>query len=49
MEVVCVETVESGQVTKDLPLLIGPDAQWLTTEEFLAALDDGWKAKMGSS
>ena len=35
LERVCVETVESGKMTKDLPLLIGPDAPWLTTEEFL--------------
>ena len=49
MEVVCVETVEAGKMTKDLALLIGPDAPWLTTEEFLAALDEGLKAKMGIS
>ena len=35
LERVCVETVESGQMTKDLALLIGPDQPWLTTEEFL--------------
>jgi isocitrate dehydrogenase len=40
LERVCVETVESGQMTKDLALLIGPDQPWLTTEEFLAAIDD---------
>ncbi|HEU0214780.1 MAG TPA: NADP-dependent isocitrate dehydrogenase [Jiangellaceae bacterium] len=40
LERVCVETVESGQMTKDLALLVGPDQGWLTTEEFLAALDD---------
>jgi isocitrate dehydrogenase len=40
LERVCVETVESGQMTKDLALLVGPDQTWLTTEEFLAALDD---------
>ncbi len=39
LERVCVETVESGQMTKDLALLVGPDQAWLTTEEFLAALD----------
>ncbi|MGH8773974.1 MAG: NADP-dependent isocitrate dehydrogenase [Jiangellaceae bacterium] len=39
LERVCVDTVESGQMTKDLALLIGPDQDWLTTEEFLAALD----------
>jgi len=39
LERVCVETVEAGQMTKDLALLIGADAPWLTTEEFLQALD----------
>jgi isocitrate dehydrogenase len=39
LERVCVETVESGQMTKDLALLIGPDAPWLTTEDFLDAID----------
>jgi len=38
LEQVCVETVESGKMTKDLALLIGPDQQYLTTEEFLAAI-----------
>ena len=37
LERVCVETVESGKMTKDLALLVGPDQPWLTTEEFLAA------------
>ena len=39
LERVCIETVESGQMTKDLALLISPDAPWLTTEDFLAAID----------
>ncbi|MET0925833.1 MAG: NADP-dependent isocitrate dehydrogenase [Solirubrobacterales bacterium] len=39
LESVCVETVEGGQMTKDLALLIGPDEPWLTTQDFLAALD----------
>ncbi|GAA4475760.1 NADP-dependent isocitrate dehydrogenase [Gluconacetobacter asukensis] len=39
LERVCVETVEAGQMTKDLALLIGPEAKWLTTQDFLAALD----------
>jgi isocitrate dehydrogenase len=39
LERVCVETVESGQMTKDLALLISADAPWLTTEDFLAAID----------
>jgi isocitrate dehydrogenase len=40
LERVCIETVESGRMTKDLALLVGPDQQWQTTEEFLAALDE---------
>ena len=39
LEKVCVETVESGDMTKDLAILIGPDAKWLTTNQFLDALD----------
>jgi isocitrate dehydrogenase len=38
LERVCVETVESGKMTKDLALLIGPDQPWLTTEQFLDAV-----------
>jgi isocitrate dehydrogenase len=41
LERVCIETVESGRMTKDLALLVGPDQPFLTTEEFLAALDEG--------
>jgi len=40
LERVCLETVESGAMTKDLALLVGPDQAWLTTEAFLAALDE---------
>ncbi|HVV23036.1 MAG TPA: NADP-dependent isocitrate dehydrogenase [Pseudonocardiaceae bacterium] len=46
LERVVVETVESGKMTKDLALLIGPDQPWLTTEEFLAALDDNLQKAM---
>ncbi|MDF5751320.1 NADP-dependent isocitrate dehydrogenase [Spongiactinospora sp. TRM90649] len=46
LEQVCVETVEGGQMTKDLALLVGSDAQWLTTQDFLAALDENLKKKM---
>jgi isocitrate dehydrogenase len=45
LESVCVETIEGGQMTKDLALLVSKDQPWLTTEEFLAALDDNMKAK----
>jgi isocitrate dehydrogenase len=46
LERVCVETVESGDMTKDLALLIGPDSPWLTTNEFLDKLDEGLQAAM---
>jgi len=39
LEQVCVATVEGGQMTKDLALLISADAPWLTTDEFMNALD----------
>ncbi|MEV4509354.1 NADP-dependent isocitrate dehydrogenase [Dactylosporangium sp. NPDC049525] len=39
LEQVCVDTVEAGQMTKDLALLISRDAPWLTTDEFMNALD----------
>jgi isocitrate dehydrogenase len=39
LERVCISTVEGGQMTKDLALLIAPDAPWLTTEEFMDAID----------
>ena len=38
LERACIETVEGGQMTKDLALLIGPDQPWLTTEQFLDAV-----------
>lgn len=38
LEAVCVSTVEGGEMTKDLALLVGPDQKWLTTEGFLDAL-----------
>ncbi|TDD66226.1 NADP-dependent isocitrate dehydrogenase [Jiangella aurantiaca] len=40
LEDVIVKTVESGVMTKDLALLVGPDQEWKTTEEFLGALDE---------
>src|SRR5881398_1034528 len=48
LEKVCVQTVESGKMTKDLALLIGSDAPYLNTEDFLAALDDSLRAAMSS-
>jgi isocitrate dehydrogenase len=45
LERVCVETVEGGQMTKDLALLISRDAPWLTTDEFMNALDENLARK----
>ena len=47
LEHVCVEAVEGGEMTKDLAILISKDAPWLTTEDFLDALDRRLQAKMG--
>jgi isocitrate dehydrogenase len=46
LERVCVETVESGKMTKDLALLVGPEEPWLTTQEFLAAVEENLKQTM---
>ncbi|MBA3798041.1 MAG: NADP-dependent isocitrate dehydrogenase [Geodermatophilaceae bacterium] len=46
LEQVCVQTVESGKMTKDLALLVSQDQSFLTTEEFLAALDDNLQATL---
>jgi isocitrate dehydrogenase len=40
---VCVQTVESGKMTKDLAMLVGPDQPWQTTEEFLSSIDENLK------
>ncbi|MDA0704287.1 MAG: NADP-dependent isocitrate dehydrogenase, partial [Proteobacteria bacterium] len=48
LEKVCVDTVESGAMTKDLALLIGPDQTWQTSEEFLGTLDANLKKAMGA-
>ncbi len=47
LEKVCVETVESGFMTKDLALLIGPDQAWLNTQAFLDKLDENLQKAMG--
>jgi isocitrate dehydrogenase len=49
LERVCIETVEAGSMTKDLALLVGPDQEYLTTQEFLAAIDERLRAAMASS
>ncbi len=48
LERVCVQTVESGKMTKDLALLVGHGTPFLTTEEFLAALDENLRAAMAA-
>ncbi|HWM03521.1 MAG TPA: isocitrate/isopropylmalate family dehydrogenase, partial [Actinophytocola sp.] len=46
LERVCVETVESGKMTKDLALLVGKDQEFQTTEDFLATLDENLQKRM---
>jgi isocitrate dehydrogenase len=48
LEQVVTDTVQGGQMTKDLALLIGPDQPWLTTEEFFGALDSNLKKALDS-
>ncbi len=48
LERVCIETVESGKMTKDLALLIGPDQPWMTTEQFFEAIRENLEAEMAS-
>ena len=47
LERVCIETVESGFMTKDLALLVGPDQRWLSTTGFLDKIDENLKKAMG--
>ncbi len=49
LEQVCVETVESGFMTKDLAILIGPGQSWLTTQQFLDKLDENLQMKMAAA
>ena len=49
LERVCVATVESGYMTKDLALLVGPEQSWLTTKSFLDKIDENLKAAMAKS
>jgi isocitrate dehydrogenase len=46
LEKVCVESIEAGEMTKDLSILISKDQPWLTTEDYLAALDRRLQQKM---
>ena len=46
LEKVCIETVEQGKMTKDLAILIGPAQPHLTTQDFLAAIDENLQRAM---
>jgi isocitrate dehydrogenase len=46
LERVCIETVESGKMTKDLAILIGPEQPWLTTEGFFEAIVENLETAM---
>jgi isocitrate dehydrogenase len=46
LEKVCVETVESGFMTKDLALLVGKDAPWMNTQDFLDKIDSNLQVAM---
>jgi isocitrate dehydrogenase len=46
LEDVVVKTVESGKMTKDLALLVGPEQGYLTTEEFLTAISDNLRTRL---
>ncbi len=48
LEEVCVATVESGRMTKDLALLAGPEVSWLSTEDFIGALAQELTARMSN-
>ncbi|GGA02098.1 MAG: isocitrate dehydrogenase (NADP(+)) [Sphingomonadales bacterium CG12_big_fil_rev_8_21_14_0_65_65_10] len=48
LERVCIQTVENGNMTKDLALLIGPDQNWMTTEQFFEAIVSGLEAEMAN-
>jgi isocitrate dehydrogenase len=46
IEKVCIESVESGSMTKDLAILIGPSSKYLTTNQFLDVIDQNLKKKL---
>ena len=49
LERICVETVESGKMTKDLAILVGPDQPWMTTERFFEAVVENLDAEMSKT
>ena len=46
LERTCIETVESGYMTKDLAILVGSDTKWMNTEDFLSCLDTNLQKKL---
>ena len=46
LERVCIATVESGKMTKDLAILIGPNQPWMTTEQFFEAIVENLETEM---
>ena len=46
LEQTIIDTVQGGKMTKDLAMLVGPDQEWLTTEQFMDALDDSLSARL---
>ena len=46
LEKICIETVEAGQMTKDLAILVSPDTKWMNTEDFLSCLDINLQKKL---
>jgi len=48
LEDVVITTVESGAMTKDLAMLVGPEQAWQTTEDFLSTIDANLKARLGA-
>jgi isocitrate dehydrogenase len=49
LERICVETVESGKMTKDLAILVGPDQPWMTTEQFFEAVVQNLEQAMATA
>jgi len=48
LEKVCIQTVENGDMTKDLAILIGPDQSWMTTEQFFEAVRSNLETEMNN-
>ena len=48
LERVCIETVESGKMTRDLALLVGPDQEFQTTQQFLDSIDENLRSAMAA-